>query len=356
MAGVLALGALLCACSSQEKDTGAARAPVRITRVEEATVPRLVHAVGNVAASAKVSVLPRVAGEIVDVKFSEGSEVKAGDALVLIDPRPYEAVLRERRGQLAKSEAQLAKARDDRARYGKLVGQGYVSREAYQKTATDEAALRATVMADRAAVESAALDLAYCAVKAPISGRAGPLKIDRGNMIKANSSEPIVEIETISPCYVSFSVPETHLPQILALFEKGSLPVSVRPPAGEKVDGFLTLIDNNVDVKTGAIRLRATFNNEPRRLWPGQFVEVELPLGQMENALVLPARAVLSGRDGKYVYLVDEENRAALRNVRVLLEEGGRSVLSGDLKAGDRVVLDGHVRLADGVPVNIMEN
>ena len=204
-------------------------------------------------------------------------------------------------------------------------------------------------------MESAALDLSYCTVRAPISGRAGVLRIDKGNMIKANDANPIVEIETISPCYVFFSVPEAHLPIILDLASKGRLPLVATPPQGSPEDGFLTLVDNNVDTKTGTIRLRGSFENTGRRLWPGQFVQIELPLGMAENALVVPSRAVLSGRDGSYVYLVGEEGRAATRNVRVLFENGGKSVLDGKLAAGDKVVVDGQVRLADGVPVKILD-
>ncbi|MCX4309363.1 MAG: efflux RND transporter periplasmic adaptor subunit [Desulfovibrio sp.] len=346
----------LAACGNQESGQNKTRAaPVHVAAVEQASVPRIVHAVGNVSPSAQVAVVPRVAGEIVEVNFREGSDVAAGDQLIRIDPRPYEAALKEKKGLLAKSQAQLAKAIDDRARYGKLVGQGFVSKEAYQQTATDAAALGATVQSDRAGVESAALDLSYCTVRAPISGRAGVLRIDKGNMIKANDANPIVEIETISPCYVFFSVPEAHLPIILDLASKGRLPLVATPPQGSPEDGFLTLVDNNVDTKTGTIRLRGSFENTGRRLWPGQFVQIELPLGMAENALVVPSRAVLSGRDGSYVYLVGEEGRAATRNVRVLFENGGKSVLDGKLAAGDKVVVDGQVRLADGVPVKILD-
>lgn len=345
----------LWACSGEgERVKGPPSAPVHVTPVAKADVPRVLSAVGNVRASATVGVSPRVTGELVDVRFTEGQEVEAGAPLVLIDPRPFEAALRERRAVLAKSEAQLAKANDDRRRYGKLVDGGYVSREAYEQTATDAAALRATVQADRAAVESAALDLAYCTVTAPIGGRVSALNVDKGNMVKASDATPIVTIDTLAPIYVTFSVPEAQLPLILERMAEGEVAVTATPTGGRPETGRLTLVDNSVDTRTGTIRLRAAFDNPWRRLWPGQFVQVALPLGVAKEALVVPSRAVLAGRDERYVYLVDADGRAAYRKVAPLFEHEGSTVLEG-LKEGDRVVLDGQVRLAPGVPVKILE-
>lgn len=278
---------------------------MRVTPVMRADVPRLLHVVGNVRASASVGVRPRVAGEIQQVHFTEGQDVQEGQPLITIDPRPFEAALREKRGLLAKSQAQLNKALDDMARYGKLVGGGYVSREAYEQTATQAAALRATVQSDKAAVESAALDLSYCTVVAPISGRVGALNVDRGNMVKSTDAAPVVTIDTLSPIYVSFSVPEAHLPVILDRMGGESVPVTATPAGGQAEQGLLTLVDNSVDTRTGTIRLRGTFENASRRLWPGQFVQVQLPLGMGSSVLTVPSRAVQSGRDESYVYVVD---------------------------------------------------
>lgn len=343
------------ACSGgDDAARGPAPAPVHVRTVDRADVPRVLSAVGNVRASATVGVTPRVTGELLDIRFTEGQEVQAGDPLVLIDPRPFEAALREKRAVLAKSEAQLAKANDDRRRYGKLVGGGYVSREAYEQTATDAAALRATVQADRAAVESAALDLAYCTVTAPIGGRVGALTVDKGNMVKSTDATPIVTIDTLSPIYVTFSVPEAQLPAILERMNGGEVPVTATPTGGAPETGRLTLVDNSVDTRTGTIRLRATFENPGRRLWPGQFVQVALPLGVAEHALVVPSRAVQSGREERYVYLVDADGRAVYRPVTPLFEHEGRTVVAGGLESGDRVVIDGQVRLAPGLPVKIL--
>ena len=346
----------LAGCSQDDsKKNTPPPAPVRVEAVTRADVPRLLHAVGNVRASSSVGVKPRVTGEIQQVHFTEGQDVREGDPLITIDPRPFEATLREKKGQLAKSQAQLAKALDDMNRYGKLVGSGFVSRDAYEKTATEAAALRATVQSDKASVESAALDLSYCKVVAPISGRVGALSVDRGNMVKSGDATVIVTIDTLSPIYVGFSVPEAHLPVIIEQMGQGNVQVSAAPAGGKPEKGLLTLVDNTVDTRTGTIRLRATFTNEQRRLWPGQFVQVELPLGVAVGALTVPTRAVQSGREESYVYVVDKDSRASYRKVRPLFEHGDRTVLDGEIAEGDHIVVDGQVRLAPGLLVKILE-
>ena len=352
---LLGASLLLTACSGEEKARdGAAAAPVHVQAVIRKDMPRLLHVVGNVQASASVEVKPRVSGEIRQVHFREGQDVKEGDLLLTIDPRPFEAVLREKRGLLAKSQAQLVKAVQDRARYSKLVGGGYVSRESYEQMATDAEALRATVQSDQAAVESAALDLAYCSVTAPISGRVGALTVDKGNMVQSNVATTVVTIHTMEPIYVTFSVPEVHLATILGRLRQGTVTVTATPTGGSPVRGELTLVDNEVDSRTGTIRLRATFANADRSLWPGQFVNVDMPLGMAGGALVVPAHAVQSGREGTYVYVADARNTAALRKVRVLFEHEGQSVVEGDIAEGEEVVVDGIVRLAPGLPLNIL--
>ncbi|MDD4702036.1 MAG: efflux RND transporter periplasmic adaptor subunit [Desulfovibrio sp.] len=352
----LALLPALNGCFGDDKKaSGPAPAPVRTAQVARADVPRLLHVVGNVRASASVAVRPRVAGEIQQVHFTEGQDVKEGQPLITIDPRPFEAILREKSGMLAKSQAQLNKALQDMARYGKLVGGGYVSREAYEQTSTHAAALRATVQSDKAAEESAALDLAYCTVVAPISGRVGALSVDKGNMVKSSDASPIVTIDTLSPIYVGFSVPEAHLPVILDRMTTESVPVTATPTGARPELGVLTLVENTVDTRTGTIRLRATFENADRHLWPGQFVQVELPLGMGEQVLTVPARAVQAGREESYVYVVDKDNHAAYRAVKPLFEYRGISVVEGPLSEGEQVVIEGQVRLAPGLPVKIVE-
>lgn len=354
----LATSLTLCltACSGDETTRGGTQAaPVRVHTVERGDMPRLLHAVGNVKASASVEVKPRVTGEILQVHFTEGQDVREGDLLITIDPRPFEATLREKRGLLAKSEAQLNKANDDMRRYRKLVGGGYVSREAFEQTATEAAALRATVQSDKAAVESATLDLSYCTVTAPIGGRVGAIRVDKGNMVKESGDTPIVNIDTLSPIHVNFSVPEAHLPAILEGMRQGTVPVRATPAGGITEEGILTLVDNSVDTSTGTIRLRAAFDNAQRRLWPGLFVQVELPLGMARNALSVPSRAVLSGQDETYLYVVGKDSRAEYRKVRLLFEHAGKSILEGDVAEGEQVVVEGQVRLAPGLLLEVLQ-
>lgn len=345
----------LISCSG-ESDNGSKSdaAPVRVTEVRQQSAPRTLHAVGNASASASVAIVPRVSGEIIAVNFTEGQDVKEGQALLQIDPRPYEAIVKEKKGALARSEAQYAKALEDRRRYQKLVGNGYVSRESFEQISTDAAALQATVISDRAAVENAMLDLSYCTVKAPISGRVGGLKIHKGNMIKSGSTESIVDIDCLEPCYVNFSVPEKNLPLLQAQLSNGQVNLHATPQGGEAQSGHLTLIDNNVDTKTGSIPLRGTFPNASRQLWPGQYVDVTLTLGQFDNALIVPAKAIQTGRDESYVYVVNDKKQAEYRKVKVIFSNNGESVIEGDVKPGEKVVIYGQVRLFPDAPVRIL--
>ena len=342
----------LCACGDEKTNGKSVQpSPVSTARVERADVPRLLSVVGNMRPSASVEVKSRVTGEIRRMNFREGQDVKEGQPLIEIDPRPYMAVVSERRAQLAKSRAQLAKASDDMRRYGRLVGNGYVSQETYDKAATDVAVLKAAVRADEAALESGLLDLSYCTIAAPISGRAGALSLDRGNLVNAQDGNAIVKIDCIAPIYVSFSIPEAYLPAVLERMKAGDAPLTVTPVGGQPVGGELSLVDNSVDTRTGTIRLRGIFANQDHSLWPGQFVNVSLGLGREQGALTVPSRAIQKGRDETYLYVVDEKGRADYRIVQPLFEHDGKTVVKGEIFPGDEVVVEGQIRLSPGAPV-----
>ena len=349
--------AILAACSGGEDDGGkkSIAAPVRVMEVVLRDMPRVLRVVGNVAASATVGVKARVTGELVGVHFTEGQDVQEGQPLFTIDPRPFEASLNEARSRLERDIAQLNKAVEDMKRYGKLVSEGYVSREAYDKAVTDAAALRATVRADEAAVESARLQLSYCSMTAPISGRAGAIRADRGNMIKANDDAPLLVIDNLQPVYVNFAVPEARLSEILARQRENNLPIQATPGGGESSFGELTFVDNTVDVRTGTIRLRGTFVNENRTLWPGQFVQVALSLGTDRDVVVLPAKAVQSGRTENFVFVVGPDNKAHVRPIVMDPEDDGQVIVREGLAKGERIVIEGQVRLAPGVAVEIRQ-
>ncbi len=358
--GRLATGVLLAlcltACSGDKKAQQQTQAPrVRVEQAVRSDARRVLQVVGNVKASASVGVVSRVTGEIVKVHFAEGQDVEEGQTLISLDDRPFVAQLREKKALLAKSRAQLAKASEDMRRYAELVKNGYVSREAYEAASTEAAALKGTVQSDAAAVESAALQVSYCTLTAPIGGRVGSLSVDKGNMVKENADTPLLTIHTISPCYVVFSVPEHNLSTIFERQAEGPVTVTATPLGGEPEQGELTLVENEVDTRTGTIRLRATFDNEKRRLWPGQFVNVSLPLGMEKDALVLPAASIQAGREGAYVYRINAAGKAESVPVKVLFEYDARCVVDAKLEAGDRIVVDGMIRLAPGVPVTIVD-
>lgn len=342
-------------CSADKAPDAATPAPVHATAARRGDLGRTLDAVGNVRASASVAITPRVDGEIVAVNFTEGDDVICGESILEIDPRPYAAILAEKRANLHKSRAQLKKAQKDRARFAKLLREDYISREAFEQTETDAAVLKAAVEADAAAAARAELDLSYCSIIAPISGRIGELKMHKGNMVKDNDTGPVCTIDTISPCYVDFSVPETHLAAILERMRLEKLAVQAIPISGKAETGNMDLVDNSVDAKTGAIRLRASFENAAKHLWPGQFVEIKLPLGTLENALIVPTRAIQAGKDESYVYVATPDGRADYRKVRVLLEKDGESAIESEIAPGEMVITEGHVRLAPGLPVRILE-
>lgn len=347
---------LLWGCSeSGEAGRGEARAPVRTEIVEKGNIPRIIQAVGNVEASASVAITPRVDGEIVAVNFTEGEDVLAGESILEIDPRPYRADLDQKQANLVKSRAQLRKARADQNRYGKLVRDGYISREAYEQALTDTAVLEATVRADEAAVNRAELELSYCSIIAPISGRIGELRLHKGNMVRDNDTGSVCSIDTISPCYIAFSIPEVHLPVILDYIGKGQPEILAVPIGGSPASGTLTLVGNTVDTRTGSIRLRGSFQNTDKKLWPGQFAEIRLPLGELKDAMIVPGRAVQTGHDQSFVYVVGPDNRAEFRKVKVLLEHDGKVAVEGELAAGEKVITDGQVRISPGTAVEVLE-
>lgn len=328
-----------------------------VIKTEQRDVPLSLSAVGNVTSSISVAVTSRVTGQLLEVHFKEGEDVQEGQLLFTIDKRPFEATLREAEARLARDRAQLQKARDDLKRFERLAAGGYTSREQYEQSLTNAAALQATVKADEAAVDSAALQVDYCSITAPVTGRAGAVLIDKGNIIKANDdNRHLVDIDALEPVHVIFSVPETHLSAVLQPRASSPLTVFAAPRGEAAVRGTLTLVDNSVDTRTGTIRLRATFPNKDRALWPGRFVAVNLELGVRKNAITIPLRCVLNGPQGTYVYVVDKENKAQVRPVTLGPEYRDLLVIENGLEPGDIVVADGQVRLAPGMSVTASDS
>jgi multidrug efflux system membrane fusion protein len=342
-------------CSEKaEKQKTSQAAPVTVSLATTKNVPFVIQAIGTAEPYNTVSVRAQVAGEITRIAFKQGQDVSQGDLLFTIDSRPYRAALEGALADLARDKAKLKSAEQDVQRYAELIKKDYVTRQEYDQVVANADALKATVAADEAAVKSARVNLTYCTVRSPISGRTGNLLVELGNVIKAND-QPVVTINQIMPIYVSFSVPEEYLSQIRHYAEEGTLAVEAELPnqEGSSFQGELTFINNTVDESTGTILLKAAFPNHEKNLWPGQFVNVTLTLATSKNAVVVPSQAVQRGQQGDYIFVVKPDMTVELRSIQVGQNFNGDTVVRRGMAAGERVVTDGQLRLFPGARVEI---
>ncbi len=408
---LLVIQVLLVACSNEKPGKPVFPAvPVTEGTVIQKTVPIQIRIIGNIQAYSTITVKSIVGGEISQVHFTEGQEVKKGDLLFTIDPRPFETALKQAEANLARDisqvsqvEADLAKnialvkqaeanlerdmaqaenAKVEAKRYESLIEKQVVSRQQYDQFRTNAEALEASVRADKAAkesaeaavrsskaalenvraavradqatVENAKIQLGYCFIRSPMDGRTGNLLVKRGNIVKANDID-LVTINQISPIYAAFSVPEQTLPQIKEYMARGPLRVDVLVPndmSGAK-QGVLSFIDNAVDRTTGMILLKGTFSNKEKGLWPGQFVNVILTLTTQPNAIVIPSQAVQTGQEGQYVFVIKPDMTVETRRVTVDRIIDGETVIQKGLSPGEKIVTDGQLRLFPGAKVEI---
>ena len=341
-------------CSNKQQKPPDERVPVTVAVAQTETVPTEIRAIGNVKPRQTVAVRALVAGELTRVWFKEGDDVRSGQMLFTIDPRPYEASISQARANLARDEAQLKNAESQAARYADLVKKDYVTREDYEKYTTTADAARAVVAADRAAVQTAQLQLSYCEIRSPLDGRTGSLMVHPGNLVKANDTTPLVVINQITPVDVEFSIPEAQLAQLRSA-RNPKMPVNALPQGGGApiANGTLSFVDNAIDLKTGTITLKATFPNTNRALWPGQFVNVSAVLAQRPNSIVVPAQAVQTGQKGKYVYVVKNDNGVEMRPVRISQSVDEFAVIDKGVAAGETVVTDGQLRLTPKSKVEV---
>jgi multidrug efflux system membrane fusion protein len=329
--------------------------PVSVANVAQQSVPVRIQAIGNVEAYATVALKARVDGQIVEVSFKEGQQVKKGAALFKIDSRPFEATLRQAEANLMRDTAQKEQTRSQERRYQELLQKNFVSKEAYAQFRTNADSAEASALASKAAVENARLQLEYCTIHSPIDGFVGKVMLQMGNMVKANDINPLVIINQVRPIFVNFAVPEQHLPAIRGYMAKGQLSVEALPPNSNKtaVTGTLSFIDNAVDTTTGTIKMKAVFPNKDSALWPGQFVGTSLKLYDQKEALVVPSQAVQTGPKGQFVYLIKPDMTAEARMVVVDRTDGDDAIIAKGLQKGETVVVKGQLRLAPGARVAI---
>ncbi|HET7694854.1 MAG TPA: efflux RND transporter periplasmic adaptor subunit [Vicinamibacterales bacterium] len=362
--------------------------PVVTVKAQAKSVPVNIPAVGTVEPVTTVQVRAQVTGQLSAVHFSEGQDVRKGQLLFTIDPRPFETALQQAEAVLARDSATARNAAQQKERYEDLFKRGLIPRDQYETQTASAAALQATLEADRAAVDNAKLNLNYTRIAAPMSGRTGALGIHVGDLVRANDTTPLVVINQVSPIYVSFSVPGRYLGEIrrfqaqkpLAVEARGQAPLApgaqappppTPAPFGQEVapgqgatmpvkpglveQGRVTFIDNTVDAATGTIKMKATFDNRDQGLWPGLFVQVTLSLTAEDNVIVVPAAAVQPSASGQFVYVIKPDRTAEVRPVAVARQFGEEMIIARGLAAGEEVVTDGQLRLTPGAQVSIAQ-
>lgn len=360
--------------------------PVRVAAATVASVPVQLRTFGTGEAYSTIELKSQVSGVVTDVMFNEGDVVEKDQVLFIIDKRPFEVALKQAEANLsrvqaehqqsqamvARDKAQAANAKKELARDTELLSRKTISQEEYDQTKANAEALEAAVKADEAAVQSAAemirvntaaiddakLQLDYCTIRSPIKGKTGSLLVHKGDLAKANDTQPLVIINQTQPMYVTFTLPEIHLSKVKKAMESGALKVSASIPEeeGAPVEGQVSFIDNEVQSGTGTIRLKATFANEDMRLWPGQYVSVVLDIDVLADVVVVPSEAIQVGQNGTYAYVVGADMTVAMRELKTSETQDGKTVVTEGLEVGETVVTEGQMRLAPGATVKILDD
>lgn len=326
---------------------------------EQIPTPILVSAIGTVQSIATVMIKSRVDGEIAKVHFEEGQEVKEGDILFSLDDRAVRAQLQQAEAALERDRAQLERFKLEVTRQTDLKNRGVASAQKLEDVTTSVAVAEATVRASEATVENARVNLNYTTIRAPITGRTGSIALKRGNVVKAvdtaAAAVPLVTITQLRPIYVALTVPERYLADLRAAMAAGPVPVVATVPSQPKtqIAGTLSFIENQVDAGTGTISIKARFANDDDRLWPGQFVNVTVTLGVQADTVVVPSAAIQVGPNGPYVFVIRQDSTAELRLVKPDRAVGDKTVVAEGIAAGERVVVDGQLRLGNGTRVNV---
>jgi len=335
---------------------GGAAVPVLVAVVEQRSMPVKVDAIGNVEAFTAVAIKARVDGQITEVNFREGQEVKQGEVLFRIDPGPYAAALRQAEAAAARDRATFQRAKQQDDRYKELLEKKFVSADGYSQFKTNAETAEAVAAASQAAVENAKVQFEYTTIRSPISGFAGKILLQRGNIARAADPNPLANINQVRPIYVTFAVPEQRLAEVRSRMGSTLLAVEATPSDakdGKRAVGKLVFIDNSVDLSTGTIKLKAQFDNTDNALWPGQFAQVSMRLFDQSDALVVPAQAVQTGPNGQFVFVVKADETVEVRPVTIARTDGDKSIVASGLQKDERVVTQGQLRLANGTRVSV---
>ena len=361
----LALSSLACTVGGQGEGSaqsapgrgrGSSQAvPVTVAPAVQKAVALEIRVIGSVEPSSSVAIRAQVTGVLTDVTFKEGDDVREGELLFSLDRRPLEAALAQGEATLRRDTAQAENAAAMAKRAEELAERGIATKEQVDTAESNSHALEATLAADRASIENARVQLQYASITAPVSGRTGALQVHPGNLVRANDTTSLVVINQITPIFVSFAVPEAQLSMLTRYLAKGGVRVEAEPPSGDDdpSQGQITFVDNAVDPTTGTIRVKGSFQNVRRRLWPGQFVNVVMTLATDPSAIVVPLVAVQGGQQGSYVFVVKEDKTVEVRPVQVGRATGDDMIITKGLAAGETVVTDGQIRLVAGSSVSI---
>jgi multidrug efflux system membrane fusion protein len=352
---ILAICAALAGCSSQQAKNAKASTPPPAIPVGVATVKQgdfnvYLNGLGSVEAFYTVSLKTRIDGQIMQVNFREGQDVKKGETLLVIDPRPYEVALAQAQANLQKDEAQLTNAKAQYERNKVLYEQGVIAKQDLDTLQASFGTFEGTIASDKAAIKNAELNLTYCYIKSPIDGRVGLRQVDPGNYVTGAGGTALLVITQLHPIAVIFTIPEDQLLQVRDHMRQGPLEVDAYSSDDQtKLSiGKLLTIDNQIDATTGTVKLKAVFDNPDNNLWPNQFVNAHLLLETRKNAITAPAAALQRGPDGTFAYVVDANNTVQMKALQVALTQGSTAVVTSGLQAGDKIVTDGQEKLQVG--------
>ncbi len=355
LGGLLAICGVLAGCSSQaakgaKANTPPPAIPVGVAGAKQGDFNVYLNGLGSVDAFYTVSLKTRIDGQIMEVNFREGQDVKKGETLIVIDPRPYEVALAQAQANLQKDEAQLTNAKAQYERNKVLYEQGVIAKQDLDTLQASFGTYEGTIASDKAAIQNAQLNLTYCYLKSPIDGRIGLRQVDPGNYVTASSGTAMLVITQLHPIAVIFTIPEDQLQQVRDHMRGGSLEVDAYSSDDQtKLSvGKLLTIDNQIDPTTGTVKLKAVFDNPDNNLWPNQFVNAHLLLEVRKNAITIPAAALQRGPDGTFAYVVDNNNTVQMRKLQIALTQGATAVVASGLQAGEKVVTDGQEKLQAG--------